>query len=43
MTGVTGDHNTRQVTPGLDDYRAQEFPNGTVSVKDTWRLKLDRT
>ena len=43
MSGVTGDHTTRQVTPGLDDYRAQEFANGTVSVKDTWRLKLDRT
>jgi len=41
MTSVTGDYQTLFV--GVDDYRAQEFPDGTISVKQTWRLKLGRT
>tara|TARA_B100000925_G_scaffold274911_1_gene240733 strand:+ start:856 stop:1872 length:1017 start_codon:yes stop_codon:yes gene_type:complete len=41
LTGVTGDRRTRFV--GTDDYRAQEFPTGTVAVVDTWTLRLNRT
>lgn len=41
LTGVTGNYQTRFV--GTDDYRAQEFPNGTVSVVETWTLRLNRT
>ena len=41
LTGVTGNYQTRFV--GTDDYRAQEFPNGTVAVVDTWTLRLNRT
>ena len=41
MTSVTGDYQTRFV--GEDDYRAQEFPNGSITVKSTFRLKLERT
>ena len=37
LTG-TGDYKTHQVDG--DDYRAQEFPNGTASTANTWYLKI---
>ena len=40
LTG-TGDYKTFQ-GPGLDDYRAQEFPNGTASTANTWFLKISK-
>ena len=41
MTGVTGQYTIR--TASANDYRAQEFPNGSITVKSTFRLKLERT
>jgi hypothetical protein len=36
----SGNHQTRYV--GLDDYRAQEFPNGTAVTASTHRLKINQ-
>ena len=36
----SGDHQTRFV--GVDDYRAQEFPNGTATTATTHRLKMNQ-
>ncbi len=36
----TGNHQTRYV--GLDDYRAQEFPNGSAVTASTHRLKMEQ-
>ncbi len=36
----SGNHQTRYV--GLDDYRAQEFPNGTAVTATTHRLKMNQ-
>lgn len=41
MTGVSGQFNIR--TASANDYRAQEFPNGSITVQSTFRLKLERT
>lgn len=41
MVGVTGQYTTFKASG--DDYRAQEFPNGTITVIDTWNLNLERT
>ena len=41
MSGVTGQYTQR--TASANDYRAQEFPNGSITVKSTFRLKLERT
>ena len=41
QTGVTGNYQTRLAS--ANDYRAQEFPNGTLTTAETWRLKLNRT
>lgn len=41
MINVTGSMNYRFVN--VNDYRAQEWPNGTNSVVDSWQLKLERT
>jgi len=41
LTGVTGNYQTR--AENADDYRAQEFPNGTLTTGNTYRLKLNRT
>ena len=40
LTG-SGDYQTRQV--GGDDYRAQEFPNGSASTANTWYLKISKS
>ena len=40
LTG-SGDYQTRQV--GGDDYRAQEFPNGSASTANTWFLKINKS
>ena len=40
LTG-TGDYQTHQVDG--DDYRAQEFPNGTANTANTWFLKIEKT
>ena len=37
LTG-SGDYQTFQA--GADDYRAQEFPNGSAVTSDTWYLKI---
>ena len=34
----SGNYQTRQV--GLDDYRAQEFPNGSPQTINTWTFKI---
>ena len=41
MSGVSGQYTIR--TASANDYRAQEFPNGSITVKSTFRLKLERT
>jgi len=41
LTGVTGTYTTHKAT--ADDYRAQEFPNGTNQATTIHRLKIDRT
>ena len=41
LSGVTGNYVTYAAT--ADDYRAQEFPNGTLITADTYELKLERT
>ena len=40
LTG-TGDYQTHQVDG--DDYRAQEFPNGSANTANTWFLKIEKT
>ena len=40
LTG-TGDYKTHQVDG--DDYRAQEFPNGTANTANTWYLKINKS
>ena len=40
LTG-SGNYQTRQV--GGDDYRAQEFPNGSASTANTWYLKISKS
>ena len=40
LTG-TGDYQTYQA--GADDYRAQEFPNGSASTANTWYLKINKS
>ena len=40
LTG-SGNYQTRQV--GGDDYRAQEFPNGSASTANTWFLKINKS
>ena len=34
----SGNYQTRFV--GLDDYRAQEFPNGSAATINTWTFKI---
>lgn len=41
MTGVSGEYTKFEHTG--DDYRAQEFPNGTIINEETWALNLERT
>lgn len=41
LSGVTGNFTTYAASG--DDYRAQEFPNGTLVTADTYELKLERT
>jgi len=41
LTSVTGNYQTYEAS--ADDYRSQEFPNGTLQTIETWRLKLNRT
>jgi hypothetical protein len=40
LTG-TGDYQTHQVDG--DDYRAQEFPNGSANTANTWYLKINKS
>ena len=40
LTG-SGNYQTRQVNN--DDYRAQEFPNGTSATINTYFLKIQKT
>ena len=41
LTGVTSTYNTFKAS--ANDYRAQEFPSGTLSVLQTHRLKVEKT
>lgn len=41
MIGVSGAYTKYAAT--ADDYRAQEFPNGTIVVQDAFNLNLERT
>ena len=41
MVGVNGLYTTFEKT--ADDYRAQQFPNGTIVNLNEWELKLERT
>src|SRR5210317_1522931 len=41
LTGVTGDRNYLKV--GEDDYRAQEFPNGTLNTANTYYLRINKS
>lgn len=40
-SSVTGDYQQYEAT--IDDYRAQEFPNGTIVTVNQFDLNLDRT
>ena len=40
LTG-SGDYQTFQA--GADDYRAQEFPNGSASTANTWYLRINKS
>lgn len=41
LTGGNGNYTRYKAS--ANDYRAQEFPNGTNSVANTYRLKVERT
>ena len=41
MVGVTGAYRTHKATG--DDYRAQQFPNGTLVNESEWALNLEIT
>ena len=41
MIGVTGQYTKYEASE--NDYRAQEFPNGTIVVQNAWDLNLERT
>jgi len=41
MVGVNGQYT--QYKASTNDYRAQEFPNGTIVTQSTWNLNLERT
>lgn len=41
LVGGNGNYTTYKATG--DDYRAQEFPNGTMTAVNNWRLKLEKT
>lgn len=41
LIGGSGNYTTYKATD--DDYRAQEFPNGTRVAVDTFELNLERT
>lgn len=41
LSGVTGNYQQRFVN--TNDYRAQEFPNGSFTNVATWRLKVELT
>lgn len=41
LTGVTGERNFLKVD--ANDYRAQEFPNGTLSTTNTYYLRINRS
>ena len=41
-TKLNGGGNYQQLFGGIDDYRAQEFPNGTAVTVSTWFLKITR-
>ena len=38
--GGSGNYKTRYVN--ANDYRAQEFPNGSLTTRATWTLRLAR-
>ena len=41
MIGVSGAYTKYAAT--ADDYRAQEFPNGTIVNQNEFKLNLERT
>ena len=44
LTGVTGNHQTLDTNPGSahDDYRAQEFPNGTEADGNSYTFRITK-
>jgi len=44
LTGVTGNHQTHDTNPGADhdDYRAQEFPNGTEADGNSYTFRISK-
>ena len=44
LTGVTGNYQTHDTSPGAphDDYRAQEFPNGTETDGNSYIFKITK-
>lgn len=42
-TKLNGNGNYQQRFVDANDYRAQEFPNGTATTVSTWRLRIYRT
>lgn len=41
-TKLNGNGNYQQRFVGVDDYRAQEFPNGTATTIETWFLRITK-
>ena len=42
-TRLDGAGNYQQRFVNADDYRAQEFPNGTAQTINDWRLRVTQT
>ena len=41
LTGGSGNYQTRLV--GSNDYRAQEFPDGTPATANTYSFKIEKS
>ena len=42
-TKLNGSGNYQQLLAGLDDYRSQEFPNGSAATVATYYLRINKT
>ena len=41
-TKLNGSGNYQQLQAGLDDYRSQEFPNGSAATVTTYNLRITK-